>query len=112
MAVLQPLASLSLTTDSNPTTGVMLYDVSAGGEVYPLVSVIISNTTGVNGSAYVWFESPHITDNAVITYNLAISGYNTYETFRFAMDPDSVLYVAGTTGLTFYVNGLLQTTTP
>lgn len=110
MSIVQPLASLVLTTDHSEEEGVTLYDVSDAGEVYPLVSVIVSNTTSSAGSAYVWFESTSLTEKAIIAYNLGISGYNTYETFRFSMDPDAVLYVAGTAGLAFYVNGLLQTT--
>lgn len=109
--ILQPLASTLLTVDSTYSAGgVELLDVSdlqIGGTFYPLCSVIVSNKSATNGSIFIWLDSATLSD-CFLAYNLTISGYNTYETFRFSMAPTDKLYVAGTTDLAFFVNGILQ----
>lgn len=76
-----------------------------------LLSVIATNTQGSNGSASIYVVPSGVTnpDNyGLITYNLTISGYNTYETFRFAISAGDSVHVAGTEGIAYYVQGIAQ----
>lgn len=77
-----------------------------------LVSVIVTNPTGVNGETtlYVVPDAETDPDNyGLITYELLIPPHNSYETFRFAMNNDDVLYAAGSEGLSYYVQGIDET---
>lgn len=112
MSYIQPFASTLLSADSTYTSGaVEILDVDdlqgVTAVYYPLSSVIVTNKSATTGTFYVWIDSATLPD-AFLAYNLSISGYNTYETFRFSMAPTDKLYVAGTTGLAFFVNGILQ----
>lgn len=108
---IQPIASTTLIADSTyASSPVELLDVSdlqIGGTFYPLSSVIVTNKSATNGSFYIWIESATLSD-CFLAYNLSISGYNTYETFRFSMAPTDKLYIAGSSDLAFFVNGILQ----
>lgn len=111
MSLIKPLASTTLSVDSTYASGaITLLSVSTlqgAGTFYPLSSVTVTNKSATNGSIYIWVDSATLTD-CFLAYNLTISGYNTYETFRFSMAPTDVLKVAGTTDLSFFVNGILQ----
>lgn len=111
MSLIRPLASTLLTTDSTYQSGaVTLLSVSTlqvGGVYYPLTSVIVTNKSATTANFSIWVDSATL-DDCFLAYNLSISGYNTYETFRFSMRPTDVLKVAGNTNLAFYVNGILQ----
>lgn len=77
-----------------------------------LCSVIITNTTPETGYVYVYTvgegdeESPE--SWALIAYRLAVSGYNTYETFRFALNGGDTLYVAGSANMSYFIQGISQ----
>jgi|LauGreDrversion4_2_1035121.scaffolds.fasta_scaffold492288_3 hypothetical protein len=78
-----------------------------------LVSVIASNTVSTDAEIYVYVVPSGATTSAeygLIAYSLPLSGYNTYETFRFAMKNNDVLKVAGSAGVSFYVQGIDQVT--
>jgi len=112
LTYIKPFASTLLSADSTYTSGaVEILSVSTlqgqNAVYYPLASVIVTNKLATNASFYIWVDSTTLPD-AFLAYNLSISGYNTYETFRFSMAPTDKLYVAGTTGLVFFVNGILQ----
>lgn len=76
-----------------------------------LLSVVATNTTSTNQSFTVYVVPSGVTNSnnyGLITYNLTISGYNSYETFRFAIDATDSVYVSGTGGISFYVQGIEQ----
>jgi hypothetical protein len=76
-----------------------------------LVSVIATNTASTNGSTYIYVVPSGVTNPdlyGIITYNLSISGYNTYETFRFAVNVGDRVRVAGSAGISYYVQGIEQ----
>lgn len=94
--------------DSAFPTGV---DIFASATPH-LVSVIVTNTTGVNGETtiYVVPDGETNPDNyGLITYELLIPPHNSFETFRFAMNATDVLYAAGSAGLSYYVQGIDET---
>jgi len=112
LTYIKPFASTVLSADSTYTSGgIEILSVSTlqgqNAVYYPLSSVIVTNKSATTGSFYIWIDSTSLPDG-FLAYNLSISGYNTYETFRFSMAPTDKLYVAGTTGLAFFVNGILQ----
>jgi hypothetical protein len=49
------------------------------------------------------------TGYGLIAYNLTVPAYNSYETFRFGVNPTDVIKVAGPSGMAFYVQGIDQT---
>lgn len=76
-----------------------------------LLSVIATNTQGTNAECSIYVVPTGVTDPnnyGLITYNLGISGYNTYETFRFAINAGDQVYVAGTGGISYYIQGIEQ----
>lgn len=78
-----------------------------------LLSLIITNTVSTDADAYVYVKPADATgpeDYGLITYRLRVSGYNTYETFRFGVNNTDVVEVAGSAGLAFYVQGIDQVT--
>ena len=86
----------------------------ASGADY-LMSVIITNMEATEGHAHVYVVPAGWEANtewALVVYNLPISGYNTYETFRFAVNDTDTVWVAGSAGLDFYAQGVEQLPTP
>ena len=78
-----------------------------------LLSVIATNTEATNASVYVFIVPNGATTEAqyaLIAYSLPLSGYNTYETFRFAINTGDVVKVAGSAGVSFYAQGIDQVT--
>lgn len=77
-----------------------------------LVSVIAANKSSDDASVYVYV----IPDGAssveaswgIIVYNLLLTPRNSYETFRFALNADDDLYVAGSASVAYYVQGAKQ----
>lgn len=109
-AILKPLGNVLLTTDSTAESGgEILYDVDGAN---PLLSVIVTNTTADDAEFYVYVTTTTFPTGVIIAYKQPLSGYNTYETFRFALDTDDVLYVAGSAGLSFYAQGIEQEVLP
>ena len=89
---------------------------SGGTTVYTaddnyLVSVIATNTTAASANIYVYVipSGASETGYGLIAYNLVIPAYNSYETFRFGVNPTDVIKVAGPSGMAFYVQGIDQT---
>ena len=78
---------------------------------YYLVSVVATNTTAADVQVYVYVipSGASETGYGLIAYNLTIPAYNSYETFRFGVNPTDVIKVAGPTGVAFYLQGLDQT---
>ena len=78
---------------------------------YYLVSVVATNTTAADVQVYVYVipSGASETGYGLIAYNLTIPAYNSYETFRFGVNPTDVIKVAGPSGMAFYVQGIDQT---
>jgi len=79
-----------------------------------LLSIVATNTEPTTASIYVYVVPSGATTTAeygLIAYNLPLSGYNTYETFRFAVNPTDVVKVAGSAGVSYYVQGIDQVPT-
>ena len=76
-----------------------------------LVSVIATNTAATDSEIYVYVvpSGASETGYGLIAYNLTIPAYNSYETFRFGVNPTDVIKVAGPSGMAFYVQGIDQT---
>jgi hypothetical protein len=109
-AIIKPLGNVLLTSDSTDANEPEeLYDVDGAN---PLVSVIVTNTVSTNGEFYIYVTTSSFPTGVIIAYRQPISGYNTYETFRFALDGDDTLYVAGSAGLSFYAQGIEQEVLP
>lgn len=77
-----------------------------------IVSVIVSNKNESTKGTYIYTVPQGAEsvpeDWGIIAYNLKITGYNTYETFRFAMNANDTLYVAGSADLAYFVQGTAQ----
>jgi hypothetical protein len=89
---------------------------SGGTTVYTatdnyLVSVIATNTTAASANIYIYVIPSGATETGygLIAYNLVVPAYNSYETFRFGVNPTDVIKVAGPSGMAFYVQGIDQT---
>lgn len=108
LGVLKPAAS---DFGDAATYGHLLYAALNSDYV---ASVIATNTTGSTGAVYVYVipGGPTITNDSdnygLIAYNLSISGYNTYETFRFALNQGDEVWVAGSAGIAYYLQGIDQ----
>jgi hypothetical protein len=78
-----------------------------------LLSIIATNTEATNASIYIYIIPSGATTEAeygLIAYSLPLSGYNTYETFRFGVNNGDVVKVAGSAGVSYYVQGIDQVT--
>jgi hypothetical protein len=77
-----------------------------------LASVIVVNKASQDGYANVYIipDGSELVEAewAIVAYNLKISGYNTYETFRFAMNASDSLHVAGSADLAYFLQGTTQ----
>jgi hypothetical protein len=109
MTYIKPLGNVLLTSDSTELDGEELYDTDGAS---PLVSVIVTNTTSTDAEFYIYVTTTSFPTGLIIAYRQPISGYNTYETFRFALDSDDTLFVAGSAGLSFYAQGIEQEVLP
>ena len=78
---------------------------------YYLVSVVATNTTAADVEIYVYVvpSGASETSYGLIAYKLIVPAYNSYETFRFGVNPTDVIKVAGPSGVAFYLQGLDQT---
>ena len=77
-----------------------------------LVSVIAANTTATDAEIYI-YSVPFGTSGdpdlwAILAYKLPLPAYNSYETFRFAANTTDSVYVAGSAGVRYFVQGLEQ----
>lgn len=76
-----------------------------------LVSVIATNLTATDTNIYVYVIPAGASTEAqyaLLAYNLTLPGYNSYETFRFAVNNGDVIKVAGSADVSYYVQGLDQ----
>ena len=75
-----------------------------------LCSVIATNTTAVDGVIYVTIvpAGDDEEDGALIAYNLPLPAYNSYETFRFGINNTDSIYIAGSAGVRYFVQGIVQ----
>jgi hypothetical protein len=79
---------------------------------YYLVSVIATNTTATDAEIYIYvlpLGATTETGYGLIAHKLIVPAYNSYETFRFGVNPTDVVKVAGPAGMAFYVQGIDQT---
>jgi hypothetical protein len=78
---------------------------------YYLVSVIATNTAATDAEVYIYVvpSGASETGYGLIAYKLTVPAYNSYETFRFGVNPTDVIKVAGPAGMAFYVQGIDQT---
>ena len=77
-----------------------------------LLSVIATNTAATDAEVYVYVvpagTSETSTQWGLITYKLPLPAYNSYETFRFGVNNTDTVYVAGSAGVRYLVQGILQ----
>ncbi len=77
-----------------------------------LVSVIATNTAATNAEIYVYSVPAGSSQNpeqwGLIAYKLTVPGNNSYETFRFGLNNTDAVYVAGSAGVRYFVQGILQ----
>lgn len=77
-----------------------------------LVSVIAVNKADETQNFHIYTvpagseSSPE--DWGHIVYNLPITAYNSYETFRFGLNPNDQIYVAGSNQISYFVQGITQ----
>lgn len=75
-----------------------------------LVSVIATNTTAEDAEIYVTVKTSTGTEigGALIAHKLPLPAYNSYETFRFGVNNTDSVVVAGSAGVRYFVQGILQ----
>jgi len=76
-----------------------------------LLSVIAANTASTDAEIYVYSVpsgSTTETEWALVAYKLPLPAYNSYETFRFGVNNGDSVYVAGSAGVRYFVQGLEQ----
>lgn len=75
-----------------------------------LCSVIATSTSALDGFIYVTVvpAGEDEEDGALIAYNLPLPSYNSYETFRFGINNTDSIYVAGSAGVRYFVQGIVQ----
>ena len=78
-----------------------------------LLSVIATNTAATAAEIYIYVVPSGTSQTSaqwgLLAYKLPLSAYNSYETFRFGVNPTDVIKVAGPAGMAFYVQGIDQT---
>lgn len=89
----------AFTADANYLCSVIATNMSATDGT---INVYIVPQGGVNyGNLETW---------APIAYNLPLPAYNSYETFRFGINPTDEIWVAGSAGVRYFVQGIEQAT--
>ena len=109
MAAIERLGVTKLTSDV--AYGASGTTVFTANDKY-LISVIAANTVSTDGRIYVYVvpSGASVANYGIIAYALPVSGFNSYETFRFGVNNTDVVKVAGSSGLAFYVQGIDQVT--
>lgn len=98
------------TTNYDTTTGHLAFTADSNY----LCSVIVSNYELTDAEVYVYVVptgSTNYTNEdswAQIAYKVELEGYNTFETLRFGINNTDEIWVAGTGGLRFFVQGIEQ----
>jgi hypothetical protein len=76
-----------------------------------LISVIATNTLSIDAEIYIYSVpsgSTTETEWALVAYKLPLPAYNSYETFRFGLNNGDTVYVAGSGGIRYFVQGIEQ----
>ena len=77
-----------------------------------LLSVIATNTAATDAEIYIYVVPDGTSQTpaswALITYKLPLSSYNSYETFRFGVNNTDTVWVAGSAGVRYLVQGINQ----
>lgn len=110
MAGIERLGIQKLSTDvAFGSSGTTLYTAADNF----LLSVIATNTEATIATIYIYVVPTGASSESqygLIAYSLQLSGYNTYETFRFGVNTGDVVKVAGSAGVSYYVQGIDQVT--
>jgi hypothetical protein len=76
-----------------------------------LVSVIATNTAATDAEIYIYIVPVGFTSETefgLLAYKLPLPAYNSYETFRFGVNNTDEIYVAGSAGVRYLVQGISQ----
>jgi hypothetical protein len=103
------ISNLAIVDDATGTSfgsGLLAYTAPAN----ILAAVIATNTSETDAEIYVYVvpTSSSETDGALIAYKLPLPAYNSYETFRFGINTTDSIYVAGSAGVRYFVQGIEQ----
>ena len=80
-----------------------------------LLEVIATETHGEDGNIYIFIK--HVGDDSQaepedfygwMAYNLPLPAYNSYQTFRFAINSGDSICVAGSAGVSYHIQGIEQ----
>jgi hypothetical protein len=80
-----------------------------------LLEVIATETHGEDANIYIFIK--HVGDDEEaepedfygwMAYNLPLSAYNSYQTFRFAINTGDSICVSGSGGISYHVQGIEQ----
>ena len=106
MAGIQNLAIYDATTATVFGSGTSIWTSTANY----LVSVIATNTTSTDAEIYVTVKTTAGTETggALIAHKLPLPAFNSYETFRFGLNNTDQIYIAGSAGVRYFVQGILQ----
>ena len=107
MAGIQNLAVVHATTATAYNSGTPVFNAT----VDTLVSVIATNTAATDAEIYIYLVPDSYEDEtefALMAYKLPLPAYNSYETFRFGMKSTDTIYVAGSAGVRYFVQGIEQ----
>jgi hypothetical protein len=111
MAAIIDLGTAYTTAEVAIEEAIVAFESSA---VY-LLEVIATETSGNDGNIYVFIK--HTGDDSQtnpeeyygwMAYNLPLPGYNSYQTFRFAINDGDSICVAGSPGVSYHVQGIEQ----
>lgn len=106
MAGIQNLAIHNATSTTTFGSGTSIW--TADGNY--LISVIATNTTASDVEIYVTLKTStgSETGGALIAHKLPLPAYNSYETFRFGVNNTDSVYIAGPSGVRYFVQGIIQ----
>lgn len=107
MAGINRLAVVYATTDTTYGSGTLAFASTANY----LLSVIATNRENTDAEIYVYSVPTGSSDPnewVLVAYKLPLPAYNSYETFRFAVNNTDTLYVAGSAGVQYSVQGIEQ----
>lgn len=108
MAGIQRLSVVNDESGTSFGSGILAFD--ATGDFF--ISVIATNTASTAAEIYVYSVPDGAESNqsawALVAYKLPLPSYNSYETFRFGLSNTDKLYVAGSAGVHYFVQGLEQ----
>ena len=106
MAGIQRLAIHDATSATTVGSGTSIWTATSSY----LVSVIATNTSATDAEISVTVKTSAGTEagGALIAYKLPLPAYNSYETFRFGVNNTDAIYIAGSAGIRYFVQGIEQ----